>query len=69
MLFIAWIVWILVWGLVGYFTTRAILNGVNSWRYARTSAVWFRERKALEKKTAREEKRKDIVYNPFEGLL
>lgn len=69
MLIIAWIVWIPIWGLLGYFTVKAIVCGVNDWRYARTSAVWFREQKALEKKTTREEKRKDITDNPFEGLL
>ena len=69
MTIIAGIAWILIWGLAGYLTVRAVLTSAERHRAVRTSTVWFPKHKAQEKKNAAVTRSRDIVYNPFEGLL
>lgn len=65
---IAVILWVLIWGLAGYFTVRAIQIHVQSkrWeRYMKARAMYYRDDLMRRAKNANIE----ITSNPFETLV
>jgi hypothetical protein len=58
---IAGIVGILIWGLVGYFTVKVTLVGIDIDRAARVGTVWFTNQKTMEQKAEAMTKRKRYV--------
>ena len=68
MIIIAIILWILIWGLTGYFTVRAIQIHIQSkhWeRYMNARAMYYRDDLMRRAKNANIE----IIDNPFETLV
>ena len=67
MIIIAVILWILIWGLAGYFTVRAIQVHIQSkrWeRYMKARTMYYRNDLLRRAKNANIE----ITIDPFEGL-
>ena len=68
MIYIAFILWILIWGLAGYFTVRAIQIHIQSKRWER-----YMKARAMNYQYYRmrhpEEVSKEISDNPFEKFF
>ena len=70
MIIILAILWILIWGLVGYFTVRAIQVHIETKRwekYQAARAMYYPH--YLMGQSKKSMKSDEITSNPFEGLL
>ena len=68
MTFVAWFVWILIWGLAGYFTVRAILTHIERKRAERAWAAYVQHQRLI----MRNQGKFTMTHfsdNPFEDLL
>lgn len=67
MVLIAFILWILIWGLAGYFTVRAIRMGIERRRSEMIMAEYLAQRQAL-KRYANTFEKNQLKANPFDNL-
>lgn len=47
MVFIAWFLWILIWGLAGYFTVRAIKTHIEIKRVEKAMAAYYQHQRLM----------------------
>lgn len=69
MVYILGCLWILMWSLSGYFTVKTILAHIKRKRTEKAIADLMIQRTAIEKRATDICGTKQIVYNPFEGIL
>lgn len=70
MMYVLIFLWIVVWGLAGYFTVRAIKARNEKKRVEEVLANLAIQRMNLNRQSEKANRNNsDIVYNPFEGIL
>lgn len=63
------ILWILLWGAVGYFTVGAICAFIRMKRNEKAMADWAIQHANRWKKITDADGNERMVYNPFDGVL
>ena len=67
MTIIAWVCWILIWGLAGFFTVRAIQVRNEMKRTEKAMIAWYQDRQLL-MNLAGKYNNTNLSSNPFEDL-
>lgn len=68
MAIISWSLWILIWGLAGYFNVRAIILYVKKKRMEKDMAAYWQHQSLMMRNAGKVEGSK-FSYNPFADLL
>ena len=69
MVYVFAFLWVLIWGLVGYFSVRAIQVHIEKKRAEDAMACYAIQKMILERRLGKVNGRTEVVYNPFAGIL